>query len=142
MLEPKEIIDLMLEKDAFSSWAQMKVIHVSRGHSTLEMAVNHELINGFGIIHGGVVFSLADSALAFAANSKGRKAKTINANCNFIDAAFVGNILRAKAIEIKSGKNIGFFSVTVESEEKVVLTASFTVSYSSEEWMVDFEKDV
>ena len=59
----------MLERDAFSRWLGVELVDVRAGHCTLRMLVRGDMVNGFGVAHGGVAFSLADSAMAFAANS-------------------------------------------------------------------------
>lgn len=134
MPEPQEIINRMLEKDSFSRWAGMKVVALSEGFCILEMIIKEEHLNGFSIIHGGLLFSLADSALAFAANSSGKKAKTISASCNFLATSLLNDTLIAEAKVIKSGQNFGFFEVMVRSQNNAVFSASFTVAYSKELW--------
>jgi acyl-CoA thioesterase len=134
MAEPIQIIGQMLEKDSFSQWAGMKVVSILEGKCVLEMRISEDHLNGFSITHGGILFSLADSALAFAANASGRKAKTISASCNFIASGNLHDNIVAEAKELKSGRNFGFFEVLVRSNENLLLSASFTVAYSNELW--------
>lgn len=133
-MSPQEIVEEMLRKDSFSKWAEMKLIAVDAGTCELGLNISATMLNGFEILHGGVVFSLADSALAFAANAKGRKAKTLDAHCSYLSPSFENSYLIAKAVEIKSGKNIGFFRVEVFNGDKLVFVGSFTVSFSQEIW--------
>ena len=131
---PKEIVNEMLLKDSFSNWAKMKVVSIAPGECDLELIVVEEMLNGFNRLHGGIAFSLADSALAFAANAKGRKAFTINSSCSFISSIQKNEVLVAQARELKSGQNIGFYLVNVFSKEKMVFTSNFTVFFTAEKW--------
>ena len=65
------IVDKMLSGDAFSKWLGIEILDISNGYCKLKMKVRKEMTNGFNIAHGGITYSLADSALAFAANSDG-----------------------------------------------------------------------
>ena len=62
------VVDHMMENDFFSRWMRVNVIKVSEGYSKIQMVIREEMVNGFGIVHGGIPFSLADSAFAFACN--------------------------------------------------------------------------
>jgi acyl-CoA thioesterase len=62
----KKIVTKMMQNDLFSQWMDVKIIEVSEGYSKIEMKLRNEMVNGFNVIHGGIIFSLADSAFAFA----------------------------------------------------------------------------
>ena len=64
------VINHLLETDLFSKWLGIEVLEIKEGYSKITMTIRDEMINGFGIVHGGVTFSLADSAFAFACNSR------------------------------------------------------------------------
>ena len=74
---PKEIVKQMIENDAFSKWLGLEILELSKGFCKLKMVVRKEMTNGFSIAHGGISYSLADSALAFAANSEGTHSLSI-----------------------------------------------------------------
>src|SRR4051812_41613260 len=76
-MTPAEIVDTMMRLDYFSQWLGIEVLEIKEGACALSMVVKKEMLNGFGIAHGGITFSLADSALAFASNSKGRQSLSI-----------------------------------------------------------------
>ena len=59
------VVDHMMENDYFSQWMQIKVLEIKEGYSKIQMTIRKEMVNGFGIVHGGLPFSLADSAFAF-----------------------------------------------------------------------------
>ena len=67
----KKVVDKMINGDAFSQWLGIEVLEITEGSCKLKMTVRKEMTNGFNIAHGGISYSLADSALAFAANSDG-----------------------------------------------------------------------
>ena len=71
MDKAEQIVSKMIENDAFSQWLGIEVINVSEGTCKLKMTIRDEMTNGFKIAHGGISYALADSALAFAANSYG-----------------------------------------------------------------------
>ena len=73
----KKVVNKMINGDAFSQWLGIKVLEINEGNCTLEMTVRDEMTNGFNIAHGGIAYSLADSALAFAANSYGVQSMSI-----------------------------------------------------------------
>lgn len=68
-----DITGLMLQHDRFTQWLGIELLAVDKGYCRLQMMIRDEMCNGFGIAHGGICFSVADSALAFASNSHGKK---------------------------------------------------------------------
>ncbi len=86
-----------MEKDYCTQWLGAELIHLEEGKCILEMKVKKEMLNGFGTLHGGMAFTLADSALAFAVNSYGRIAPLINGSMNYAKGAVEGDVLRAEA---------------------------------------------
>ena len=66
----KNIPQKMFQEDAFSQWMGMEVTSSKEGFSVVELTVRKEMTNGFKIAHGGITYSLADSALAFAITSE------------------------------------------------------------------------
>ncbi len=66
----KKVVTKMMQDDLFSKWMDVKIIKVSEGYSKIKMKLRTEMVNGFNVIHGGIIFSLADSAFAFACNNR------------------------------------------------------------------------
>ena len=64
-----KVVSHMFQHDLFSQWLGIEVLEIKEGYSRITMTVRPEMINGFGIVHGGIAFSLADSAFAFACNN-------------------------------------------------------------------------
>jgi acyl-CoA thioesterase len=132
---PSQIVSTMYEKDYFSQWLGIEVIESSEGKSILQMKVKKEMLNGFGIAHGGITYSLADSALAFASNSHGKKAVSIETNISHLKTVHENDLLRATA-HLKSISNkIGLYEVEITNGEGI-LVALFkgTVYRTREEW--------
>lgn len=97
MNKAEKVYHSMMEKDYCTQWLGTKLIHLKEGECTLEMRVRKEMLNGFGTMHGGMAYTLADSALAFASNSYGRISPLINGSMNYAKGATEGDVLRAEA---------------------------------------------
>ena len=70
---PEKIVAEMLKNDHFSKWLDVDLIEISKSSCSLGCTITKSMLNGFGIAHGGICFSLADSCFAFAANARGHK---------------------------------------------------------------------
>ena len=103
----------MMEKDAFSKWMGIEILESEPGYVKLSMKVRQEMCNGFGICHGGITFSLADSALAFASNSRGSVSVALENNINYTKKVEVGDTLIAETEEIQNGRTIGVYKIRV-----------------------------
>ena len=113
LLPPHEIIDRMLAKDAFSQWLGIECLSIGPGYCTLKMTVRREMVNGFGVAHGGISFSFADSAFAFASNSRGRHAVSVDTSINHLAPVMVGDVLTAKAVELHLGGRLAHYEVVI-----------------------------
>lgn len=135
MKTPLEIVQLMLEKDAFSQLLGIEVLQISEGSCQLAMTVSKELLNGFHIAHGGICYSLADSALAFAANSYGFQSVSIETSISHVKKVLENDRLTARVKELNKTFKSGLFEVTVTNQHKE-LVAFFkgTVLISSKIW--------
>lgn len=110
----------------------MRLVDVKAGIATVEMAVRSELMNPHGTPHGGAIFSLADSALALASNSRGLEAVALDVSITYCRPAAIDSVLLATASEINITKRTGLFDIRVEREEdgKLVASARGTVFYT------------
>ena len=111
------IVKTMMERDAFSQWLGIKVLEVAPGKVTLQMVVRSDMINGFGVVHGGITFSLADSALAFASNSHGRIAMSIENNIAYPAPVNIGDILTAKSEQLSMTNSLAVFDITLSKQD-------------------------
>ncbi|NNF01060.1 MAG: hotdog fold thioesterase [Bacteroidia bacterium] len=131
------VVSKMFDHDAFSQWLGIERIAVKPGKVILRMEIKKEMLNGFDILHGGVTFSFADSALAFAANSHGRKSVALDASMSFTRSAKVGDILTATAEEAHLGNKVAVYNITIEDQNKEVIALfKGTVYRTSEKWDV------
>ena len=79
-----KVVDHMMQHDGFSKWLGIEIIEIKEGYSKIKMKIRAEMVNGFGIIHGGIAFSLADSAFAFACNNRNVLSVALDTSINFI----------------------------------------------------------
>lgn len=117
------VVSHMMENDFFSQWMKVEVLEVKEGYSKIQMTIRKEMVNGFGIVHGGLPFSLADSAFAFACNNRNNLSVALDVTITFMKAVNVGDILTAEAKEIHNGRSTGVYliHVTNQKNEQVAL---------------------
>lgn len=114
----KDVVDHMMENDFFSQWLGIEVLEIKEGYSRIKMTVRVEMVNGFGIVHGGIPFSLADSAFAFACNNRNNLSVALDTSINFIKPVHVGDTLTAEAIEIHNGRSTGLYHITITNQNE------------------------
>ena len=112
----KDVVDHMMANDLFSQWLGISVIDIKEGYSKTKMTVRPEMINGFGTVHGGIAFSLADSAFAFACNNRNNISVALDTSINFLKAVKVGDELTAEAIELHNGRSTGLYQVIIQNQ--------------------------
>jgi len=131
------IIDAMMAKDYFSQWLGIERIEEREGFCKLRMTIRREMCNGLEIAHGGVSYSFADSAFAFASNSRGRKAVSIETSISHIKPLNIGDTITATAMEQSVTNRIGNYYVEVQRETgEIVALFKGTVFRTEKEWDV------
>jgi acyl-CoA thioesterase len=118
MRTPPEVVKHMMEMDQFSQWLGITVLDIKEGYSKIQMTVRTEMVNGFGIAHGGIAFSLADSAFAFACNNRNNLSVALDTSINFTKAVNVGDILTAEAKEMHNGRSTGLYLITISNQKE------------------------
>ena len=112
----------MLEKDYASQWLGVDVVRLGDGHATATMRVREEMLNGFGIAHGGMIFAFADTVFALACNPVD-ETETITVasgvDINFLSSALPGEILTAVANRTSAAGRSGIYDITVRDEAAV-----------------------
>lgn len=108
----------MLQNDAFSQWMGIEVLESDPGYCKLSIKVREEMTNGFGVCHGGITFSFADSALAFASNSRDSISLALENNINFTKKVSVGDTLIAETEELQNGRTIGTYKVRISNQDE------------------------
>ena len=117
----EKVVAHMMEHDLFSQWLGISVIEIREGYSKIKMTIRPEMINGFGIVHGGVAFSLADSCFAFACNNRNVLSVALDTSINFTKPVHVGDELTAEAKEIHNGKSPGLYHITITNQNHHVV---------------------
>lgn len=129
------IIDTMMGKDLFSQWLGIERLEEREGYCRLRMTIRPEMCNGFGIAHGGITYSLADSALAFASNSPGRHAVSVETSISHIKPLKAGELIIATAEEKSDGSRLRIYEVRIEKEDReLVALFKGTVFRKETEW--------
>lgn len=125
----------MYANDAFSKWLGIEVLKVTEGGCELRMKVRAEMLNGFAIAHGGITFSLADSALAFASNSHGKKAVSVETSISHTQSVMEGDTLTAIAEEEHRSDKIAVYQVRVTNQNgKMVAIFKGVVYRTQKDW--------
>lgn len=125
----------MLGKDAFSQWLGIELMAIKPGYCLIQLTVRADMLNGFQIAHGGIAFSLADSALAFASNSYGFQAYSVETSISHTRMLKAGDIIKAEAVEKNRTRQFGIYEVTVrDQQEKTVALFKGTVFITDKEW--------
>jgi len=135
MLSPKEIVDKMYNNDDYSKWLGINFNELKRGHCCIQMQIRSEMTNGFDVAHGGITFAFADSAFAFASNSLGRHAVSIETSISHTRPVFVGDTITAIATQKNVSNKLGIFEVVVKNQnDKIVALFKGTVFRKEDIW--------
>ena len=135
-------VERMLEDDAFSRWLGLRVTSVEPRAVTVRMTVREEMLNGFGVCHGGVTFALADSALAFACNTHGRVTLSVENGISYPAPVRAGDVLTAVAGAESVGARVGFYRVVVRrQDDEIVAIFRGTVYTTSRPLLPDTASD-
>ena len=135
MTRALEIVTTMLANDEFSKWLNIDLIKVKPGYCKLSVVINKSMLNGFKIAHGGICFSISDSALAFAANANGVKCYTIETSLSYHKKILLEDLLIAEAKEIDKKEKRAYYEVTVYNiQREIVSVMKGVVHVSKKEW--------
>lgn len=115
-VQAQQVVNHMMEHDKFSQWLGITVLEIKEGYSKIRMPVRDEMVNGFGIAHGGIAFSMADSAFAFACNNRNNLSVALDTSINFTKAVQAGDTLTAEAKEIHNGRSTGLYQITITNQ--------------------------
>jgi acyl-CoA thioesterase len=114
----EQVVAYMMQNDLFSQWLGIEILEIREGYSRITMTVRPEMVNGFGIAHGGVAFSFADSAFAFACNNRNNLSVALDTSINFTKQVVPGDVLVAEANEIHNGRSTGLYQITIINQKK------------------------
>ena len=132
---PERVVNKMINGDAFSKWLGIKVIKIKKGYCELQMNVRDEMTNGFNIAHGGITYSLADSSLAFAANSHGIQSMSIETSISHTKKVQSGDVLKAITKEVSRSKKTAIYYISITNQNNIeVAHFKGTVYITGKEW--------
>jgi acyl-CoA thioesterase len=112
----ERLVNAMISRDGFSAWLGIEIVAIRPAAATVRMKVRHDMLNGFGMCHGGIPYSLADSALAFASNTHGRVTVSIHNDISYPAPIAEGDVLTAVAQEQSATNRIAFYLVTITNQ--------------------------
>lgn len=136
MPSPKEIVNVMMAKDYFSQWLGIEVLEITEGNCKLKMQIKKDMLNGFGIAHGGITYSFADSALAFASNSYGQKAVSIETSISHLISLVENDIILAEVVQQSNSNKIAIYTIDIIQANTLKKVALFkgTVYKTYKNW--------
>lgn len=132
----RKVVDHMMKHDLFSQWLGIELLEIKEGYSKIKMTVRKEMINGFGIVHGGIAFSLADSAFAFACNNRNVLSVALDTSINFIKPVHVEDILIAEAKELHNGKSTGLYHITITNQKEHLVAQFKGLCYRTDKHLI------
>jgi acyl-CoA thioesterase len=120
---PEQVGAHMYASDRASQALGMKIVALGAGTATLEMAVRDDMLNGHAICHGGFITTLADSAFAFACNSRNQLTVAAGLTVDFLQQVEGGDVLTAVAVEVSRSGRTGVYDMVVTNRagERVAL---------------------
>lgn len=129
----EKYIEKMRKNDRFSAWLGLEIIEVREGYCKLSMEVREEMLNGFDILHGGVTFSMADSAFAFASNSYGLLSVALDVKISFTRAAKLGDTLYAETVERHVGKKVGMYDISITNQDSKIVALFYGTVFRTDD---------
>ena len=114
-------VESLYRDDRASQALGIDIIEVAPGRVRIAMTVRADMVNGYGMCHGGIVFAFADSAFAFACNSYGEPMVAAGAAIEFLAPTPLGERVTASAVEVSRGERHGIYDVTVAAASGTVL---------------------
>ena len=135
MLTPNQIVDKMLSKDKMSHWLGIQINSIEKGKVDLQLKVSETMLNGFLIAHGGITYSMADSCMAFTANSHGNHAVSVESSISHPAVVKANDILFTQIEELNKSTRFGAYLVKIyNQEEKLVASFKGTMFFKESTW--------
>jgi acyl-CoA thioesterase len=140
-ITPQEAVAKMLAHDKFTEWMGLAIDKVDVGYCKLHYKVKDDMLNGFGIIHGGVLFAASDSAFAFACNTHGYITVALEVSISFTRSATSGEVLTVEAKEIHMGNKTGVYEIRTTNEKGELLSLFKGTAYRTSKHIEPLRKD-
>lgn len=129
----KDLLRFYRKSDHYAASNDIEIVDVKEGQGKAQARISSKHLNGLGIAHGGIIFSLADVAFGLAANSHGREALTLNADMAFFNPAREGMLITAEAKELSLRHTIATYFVTIKNEEGILIASGKYQAYRKKE---------
>lgn len=120
----------MYENDRAAQWLGARLDSVDEGRATMTMPITGDMLNGHGICHGGMIFAFADTAFAYACNSRNVKTVALTCVINFLLPAKEGDVLVAEASEVALKGKTGIYDIIVKRESGEMIAQFRGTSYA------------
>ena len=124
----------MLSQDAFSQWMGIEIVECELGRCKVAMTIRKEMLNSMNYAHGGISYTLADTAFGFAANTHGKYAVSIETSINHIEALNEGDYLVAESVIEKVNNKLGFNVIEVKRGDELVALFKGVVYRTQKDW--------
>lgn len=138
----QSVVDHMMQYDYFNQWMGITVLAVKEGYSKIQMTLRKEMMNGFGIAHGGISFALADSAFAFACNSDGKVTVALDVSISFPRPGKEGDILIAEARQVNKTNRTGLYMIDVTNQNNELVAVFKGTCYKTEKDLLAYPETV
>lgn len=135
--EPIKIVKDLLKNDPFSQWMAIEVVEAEHGICTVKCEITGIMLNGFKVVHGGIIFSLADTALAFSAATAGRVALALDNSISYTKKAILGDTLSARSEVINLTYRTGLFDIKVTNQSSDVIAVMKGTVYRTKDTVTD-----
>lgn len=133
-MKAEQIPYKMLSQDAYSTWLGIEILECEIGKVKVVMTIRKEMLNSMGKAHGGISYSLADTAFGFAANTHGKYAVSIETSINHIEALNEGDVIVAESVIEKVNNKVGFNIIEVKRGDELVALFKGVVYRTSKDW--------
>ena len=137
MTKIEQITAALWQNDVFSQWLGLKIEAVTEGSCRLHFTVRPDMLNGFKTVHGGILFSAADSAFGFACNSHGRISVALDVSITFTKSAAVGEVLSVEAKEVHLGNKTSVYDVVIRNEHAAIVAVFKGTAYRTSKNVLD-----
>jgi len=128
----KQIVSGMLNGDSFSKWLGIELLELKPGYCKAQLIISKEMTNGFGIAHGGITYSLADSVLAFASNGYGNKLVSLETSISHLKPCKVGDRIIAETQEINKSNKTGTYLVKIVNQKSELVAHFKGIMYDTQ----------
>ena len=124
----------MLSLDPYSTWLGIEILECEIGRCKVAMTIRKEMLNSMNKAHGGITYSLADTAFGFSANTHGKYAVSIETSINHIEAIEEGDYLVAESVIEKVNNKLGFNIIEVKRGDELVALFKGIVYRTNKDW--------